>query len=152
MNRCFAQPLIFAALLSAQGSLAQTREIAVESLASDTVHGVAERSILATDASGRPLTALLRLRSGDELPPHGAGGGWRIITVLRGKVSWGDGSTADPAQERAYGAGSVLVLAPGEGMHWAAARSGDVLLQVVLIHTGDVSDDLKATLASLTGP
>lgn len=115
---------------------AQSAPLAIDELAFETVHDVAERAIVAKDAAGRPLVALLKLEEGDFLPPHGEGGGIRLLTVLSGDLSWGDGSQVDPDKERIFSAGTVLVVPAQGGMHWAAARSGDVLLQVVFVRDG----------------
>ncbi|MCB2050993.1 MAG: hypothetical protein KDE63_06145 [Novosphingobium sp.] len=115
---------------------ARSTPIDVDSLTYETVHDVAERSILAKDASNRPLVVLLRLDDGDFLPPHGAQGGLRLLTVLSGELSWGDGDEVDPNAERIFGPGAILVVPAEGGEHWAAARNGPVVLQVVFVRDG----------------
>ncbi|PQA89705.1 hypothetical protein [Hyphococcus luteus] len=125
-----------AALFCAGGAAAESTPIAIDDLAFATVHEVAERSILARNDAGQPLAALLKLDDGDFLPPHGAGGGLRLLTVLSGELSWGDGAEVDPDKERIFPAGTVLIVPAEGGEHWAAARGGDVLIQVVFIREG----------------
>ncbi|MGD9597979.1 MAG: hypothetical protein AB7G76_01795 [Steroidobacteraceae bacterium] len=105
----------------------------------DTVYEAARRTVLAVDAQGRPLTLLLRIAKGQFLPPHGAGGGLRVLTVVSGTLSWGDGNKVDPAAERTFGPGSVIILPASGGEHWAAAREGEVLLQVVMVRDGKLA-------------
>lgn len=112
-----------------------------------TVHDAAERSVLAFDSEGRPLTALLRIAKGQFLPPHGAEGGLRVLTVVSGTLSWGDGNKVDPAAERTFGPGSVIILPASGGEHWAAAREDDVLLQVVLVRDGKLAGEAGAQVA-----
>lgn len=119
----------------------------IDQLRYEQVYEVAQRAILATDGEGRPLSILLRIAKGQFLPPHGAGGPLRVLTVLSGTLSWGDGRDVDPAVERAFGPGSVIVLPATGGEHWAAARHDDVLLQVVMIRGGKLSAEAAAQLA-----
>ncbi|WP_157976699.1 hypothetical protein [Parahaliea mediterranea] len=116
--------------------MAESKPILFDQLQYDTVHEVAERSILAIDSEQRPMVAVLRLSDGDFLPPHGAGGGLRLLTVLSGNLSWGEGTKVDPAMERVYPAGTILEVPAEGGEHWAAARDGDVMLQVVFVRNG----------------
>ncbi|MEZ5531783.1 MAG: hypothetical protein R3E69_05320 [Steroidobacteraceae bacterium] len=113
----------------------------------DTVYDAARRTILAVDAQGRPLTLLLRIAKGQFLPPHGAEGGLRVLTVVSGTLSWGDGNKVDPAAELTFGPGSVIILPASGGEHWAAAREDDVLLQVVLVRDGKLAGEAGAQVA-----
>jgi len=65
-------------------------------------------------------------RQGQFLPPHGAPGPTRLLTVVSGTLSWGDGNKIDPAAERTFGPGSVIIVPAQGGEHWAAARQDDV--------------------------
>jgi len=118
----------------------------LERLQYQTVYVAAERTVLALDGEGRPLTALLRIAKGRFLPPHGAEGGLRVLTVLSGTLSWGDGDKVDPAAERTYGPGSVIIVPAAGGGHWAAARQDDVLLQVVMVRQGKLAPEAAAQL------
>ncbi|WP_337188064.1 hypothetical protein [Phenylobacterium sp.] len=95
---------------------------------------------LMVSATGRsmPGTAL-----GQVLPSHGAGGGVRVLTMLSGALSWGDGDM-DAAAERAVGPGSIIVVLAQGGEHWAAARKDDVLLQGVLVGDGALAPEAAA--------
>jgi len=136
MKKLVSTAAAVAALVAAGDAAAESTAVAIGDLPFATVHEVAERSILARDESGQPLVALLKLDDGDFLAPHGAAGGLRLLTVLSGELSWGDGTDVNPDKERVFAAGTVLVVPAKGGGHWAAARNGDVLLQVVIIRDG----------------
>ncbi|HNS27010.1 MAG TPA: hypothetical protein PKN91_02700 [Steroidobacteraceae bacterium] len=118
----------------------------LERLNYETVYVAARRTVLALDSEGRPLTALLRIAKGQFLPPHGAEGGLRVLTVLSGTLSWGDGAKVDLAAERTFGPGSVIVVPAAGGGHWAAARQDDVLLQIVMVRQGKLAPEAAAQL------
>lgn len=126
---------------------AKSTKIDIDDLHYDIVHDTARRAILAVDSEGRPLSFLLRIGKGHFLPPHGATGGIRLLTVLSGTLSWGDGGKVDPAAERGFGPGSVIVIPAQGGEHWAAARQDDVLVQVVLVGSGALSPAANAQIA-----
>ena len=111
---------------------AQTSLIDSTSLPRKRVYGVAYLTPLAVSDAGTPVVALLDLQAGDVVPPHATASGLRLLTVLRGNLSWGDGKTIDQAKETVYPAGSILTL-PAGVYHWAAARSDDVRIQLVLL-------------------
>lgn len=136
MKPIYPALMALAAVAGQSSAQAQSTPIDMESLTYETVHDVAERSILAKDASGRPLVVLLRLHDGDFLPPHGAQGGLRLLTVLSGELSWGDGNDVDPDAERIFGPGTILVVPAEGGEHWAAARNGPIVVQVVFVRDG----------------
>lgn len=144
MKTICAIALALAALSVPGAATAKSTPLAIEELPFETIHDVAERSIMAKDAAGRPLVALLKLDEGDFLPPHGEGGGLRLLTVLSGNLSWGDGAAVDRGKERIFEAGTVLVLPAEGGEHWAAAREGDVLLQVVFLRDGALEPAITA--------
>ncbi len=125
---------------------ADSTPLSIGQLQFETVHEVAERNILARDDANKPLVALLKLGNGDVLPPHGEDGGVRLLTVISGALSWGDGSELDPHEERIFGAGTLLVISAKNGAHWAAARNGDVLLQVVFVRDGILAPEAAAQL------
>ena len=87
-----------------------------------------------------------RIAKGQFVPPHGAGGPLRVLTVVSGTLSWGDGHAVDEAAERNFGPGSVIVLPAGGGEHWAAARHDDVLLQIVVLREGKLAPEAAAQL------
>lgn len=144
-----ALALTSALALSSTAS-AQTTELSLDALEFTIVHDVAERSILARNAAGQPLVALLKLDEGDFLPPHGEGGGLRMITVISGELSWGDGSQVEQTDERLFGPGALLVLPPQSGAHWAAARSGEVLLQVTFVRDGSLAASAASQVTAAT--
>lgn len=120
-------------------ALADATPLDLDQLRYDTVHEVARRAVLAVDGEGRPVTFLLRIANGQFLPPHGGAGPLRILTVVTGTLSWGDGRQVSEAVEHRYGPGSVIVIPASGGVHWAAARDGDVLLQVVVVRDGKLA-------------
>lgn len=126
---------------------ADSSRLDLDKLHYETVYDVAQHAVLAVDAKGRPLTALLRIAKGQFVPPHGAGGPLRVLTVVSGTLSWGDGHAVDEAAERTFGPGSVIVLPAGGGEHWAAARHDDVLLQIVILREGKLAPEAAAQLA-----
>lgn len=127
--------------------VARTTPLDLDALRYDLMHDAARRTILATGKTGQPLVALLRIAKGSELPPHGEAGGVRLLTILSGTLSWGDGNQVDRAAERRFGPGSVIVVPAQGGAHWAAARSDDVLLQVVMIGDGALAPEAAAQTA-----
>ncbi|MBO9378796.1 hypothetical protein GG804_18675 [Sphingomonas histidinilytica] len=138
---------IIAAVALPAGASARSTQLDIDRLRNETVHEVARRAILAVDKEGRPLTFVLRIGRGQFLPPHGAQGGLRILTVVSGTLSWGDGDKVDQAAERRLGPGSVIVVPAVGGQHWAAARDGDVLLQGVFVRDGALTPEAAAQLA-----
>lgn len=147
MSPRLASIMMLAALAFPTGLVARSTPLDLHTLQSVRVHDAAERTILATDKAGRPLVVLLRIDKGSTLPPHGEAGGVRLLTILSGTLSWGDGDHVDPAAERRFGPGSVLVLPAKGGTHWAAARTDDVLLQVVMLGEGALAADVAAQAA-----
>lgn len=141
-------------LLAAAASLvvpgvasAKSTPLDIEQLRYDSVHDAARRGVIAVDKDGRPLTFLLRIGKGQFLPPHGAIGPIRLLTVISGTLSWGDGNKVDPSAERRFGPGSIIVVPAQGGEHWAAARDGDVLLQAVLVHDGALAPEAAAQVS-----
>ena len=141
MRRITASLAAIALLAGAGQAAAKSTALAIDQLKFEPVHDAAQRGVLAVDGAGRPLTFLLKIKRGDVLPPHGEGGGLRLLTVLSGNLSWGDGDRLDRAAERIFRPGSVIVVPAQGGQHWAAARGGDVLLQVVFVRDGALSPE-----------
>ncbi|WP_414900037.1 hypothetical protein ACMT1E_10120 [Sphingomonas flavalba] len=142
------QPILLlaaaAALAAPAAATGASTTLDIDKLGYEIVHDVARRTILALDKDGQPLSLLLRIGNGQFLPPHGGGGPIRLLTVVSGTLTWGDGNIVDPAAERRLSPGSVVVLPAGGGEHWAAARDGDVLLQVVLVRGGSLTPTAAA--------
>ena len=132
-------------LLLGNQTKAEPIPLELDKLSFETVHQVAERSILAKDDKNRPQFALLKLDHGDVLPPHSGNSGIpKLLTVISGELSWGDGSKVDETKERKFQAGTILLVPAEDGEHWAAARNGDVLLQVLLIWDGVLAEEIKS--------
>ena len=113
-------------------ALAETTLIDTTVLPSRIVWETAQLTPLALTPDGAPAVILRDLEDGDVVPPHATETGLRLLTVLAGDMSWGDGSAVDESAETVYPAGSVLTL-PARVEHWLAARNGDVRLQLVLL-------------------
>lgn len=139
--------LAAAALVLPGMASAQSTRLDIDKLRYDTVHDAARRGVIAVDGQGRPLTFLLRIAKGQFLPPHGATGPIRLLTVVSGTLSWGDGNKVDPAAERTFGPGSIIVVPAQGGEHWAAARHDDVILQAVLVYDGALAPAAAAQTA-----
>ena len=110
----------------------QTSLIDTASLPKKQVYAVADLIPLVISADGAPAVVLLDLDAGDIVPPHATESGLRLMTVLSGDMSWGDGSMINEAQETVYPQGSILTL-PAGLEHWLAARSGPVRLQLIVL-------------------
>lgn len=115
------------------GAQAETTAIDVSVLPGRTVHEVATMTPLAMTSAGAPAMLLLDVPAGATVPPHATTSGLRILTVLSGDMSWGDGDSADPADEVVYHPGSVITI-PAGAMHWLAAHNGPVRIQLVLLN------------------
>ena len=87
---------------------------------------------LAVTKDGIPAAFQLYVKDGVTVPPHATDSGTRIITVVSGKLFWGNGDVANPEEEIAYFPGDVLVI-PAHAVHWLAAREGDILLQATFL-------------------
>ena len=146
MKRPFHALIPIAALRGTSEAVAESTSLTLDQLPFETVYKVAEHGILARDADGNPLVVLLKLDKGDFLPPHGEQGGTRLLTVMSGEHSWGDGNDVNQEAEHLYGPGTFLVLPAKGGDHWAAGRSGDVLLQIVFVRNGTLMPEAAAQL------
>lgn len=143
-NRMLLFAASMLALLAPGAASAGSTQLDIDKLGYQTVHDAARRGIIAVDGKGRPLSFLLRIAKGQFLPPHGATGPIRLLTVLSGTLSWGDGNKVDPAAERRFGPGSIIVVPAQGGEHWAAARQDDVVLQAVVVHDGALAPEAAA--------
>lgn len=136
-------PLVLA--LAPSLAPAETTLLDLGALPGKTVHETATMTPLALTEAGTPLVVTLHLEAGKEVPPHAAQSGLRLLSVLSGTLHWGDGDAIDPAAERLFAPGSILVVKPGE-MHWLAARSGDLRLQIVVMRDDAPTPAVKEQL------
>lgn len=113
-------------------ALAGTSLIDTGKLPSKQVYETAQLIPLAMTAKGAPAVVLLDVKDGDVVPPHATKSHLRLLTVLSGDMSWGDGSTVNPQKEKVYPAGSVLTI-PSGADHWLAARNGPVRIQLIVL-------------------
>jgi quercetin dioxygenase-like cupin family protein len=144
MKFAFAGLAALAAFTSTAPAMAQAVTLDKDALAYEIVHNDGRKAYLAKDAQDRPITEIVRLPDGGVMPPHKGGGGLKILTVVQGDLSWGDGMEVDPAKERVLAPGSVVVIPAEGGAHWKAARSGDVLFQVVFVRDGALMEQVAA--------
>ena len=107
MIRACLLPLIFACPSLAS---AETKLIDLTALPSGLAYDVAKVTPLAMTAEGVPAMLIMSLKDGDVVPPHATDGGLRLLTVLSGTLSWGDGSSVDETSERTFGPGSLLTI------------------------------------------
>ena len=112
---------------------AESIELDITVLPSRTLYETAQATPLAVTDEGVPAVLLLRVPAGREVPPHATDSGLRMLTVIEGELFWGNGDTVDRTAETRHPPGSVLLI-PAASPHWLAARDGDVLLQMVLLH------------------
>lgn len=125
-------PLLPIAAALPLAATAQTTLIDTGALPMREVYEVAELTPLAVSPDGEPAVLLLALEAGEVVPPHAAQSGLRLLTVLSGEMSWGDGGTIEEAHETVHPAGSILTV-PAGADHWLAARRGPVRLQLVVL-------------------
>ncbi|MEP2760556.1 MAG: cupin domain-containing protein [Roseibium sp.] len=128
--RTLLASLVFAALSTAAS--AETTLIDIEKLPSKEVHGIADLTPLAVSASGAPAVVLLDLEKGEVVPPHATKEGLRMMTVLKGELFWGDGSSINPEMEKTFQPGDVLTIPAGLD-HWLAARNGSLQIQLIVL-------------------
>lgn len=119
-------------------ALADTKIVETNALVSKKIYDSANLTILAVSESDKPAVVFVDIPAGAVVPPHPAPNVTRLITVISGTVSMGDGETLDKSKEKTYPAGSVLVMPPKQ-MHWAAARTDDVKLQLIVLDDEKVS-------------
>ncbi|MDE0373802.1 MAG: hypothetical protein OXI73_14830, partial [Rhodospirillales bacterium] len=111
---------------------AETTPIDIGAMPSKEVYGVADLTPLAISASGEPAVVLLDLEAGEVVPPHAAKSGLRLLTVISGATSWGDGGEVVEGRETVYPPGSLLTV-PAKLDHWLAARSGPARIRVIVL-------------------
>lgn len=128
------RPLLASMIMAALpvAALADTTLIDTGKLPTKEVYGIAELTPLAVSSSGTPTVVLLDLEAGDVVPPHATKSHLRLLTVLSGDLSWGEGGTIDQARENVYPAGSVLTVPSGHD-HWLAARNGPLRIQLIVL-------------------
>ena len=112
---------------------AATKRINLDQIPAKKMHDAADLRPIALTHDGVPSVVVVEVENGVVVPPHATKTGLRLLAVLSGDLSWGDGDTVRQDQEKIYPAGSHLLIRAGD-MHWVAARNGDVRFQLVLLH------------------
>ena len=125
--------IVLSLLLITSVAHAETKGINLDQIPAKKVYDAADLRPIALTNAGVPSVVVVDVGKGVVVPPHATETGLRLLTVLSGDMSWGDGGMVRKDQERLYPAGSHLLIRAGD-MHWVAARSGDVRLQLVLLH------------------
>ena len=133
------------AMFPAAAMATGTTPIDIGKLPSKEVYGVADLTPLAVSASGEPAVVLLDLDAGEVVPPHAAKSGLRLLTVISGAMSWGDGSEVDESRETVYPPSSLLTV-PAKLDHWLAARSGPVRVQVIVLDDETVVPGVRSQM------
>jgi len=127
---CLLAPSLLAA--AAGSAAAETTVVDPSVLPKQTAYGTATLTPLALTAEGSPAAVLLDLEAGAVVPPHATESGLRLLTVLAGELSWGDGATVDAGAETTHAPGAMLLI-PAVETHWLAARSGPLRVMLVLL-------------------
>ncbi len=118
--------------IPAAAAAAETTQIDTSVLPSREIYETAKLTPLALTPEGSPSVVLLDLEAGVVVPPHATESGLRLLTVISGDMSWGDGDAVEETKETVYAPGSILTLPAGVS-HWVAARSGPVRLQLIVL-------------------
>ncbi|MFD2176132.1 cupin domain-containing protein [Veronia pacifica] len=134
-------PFFFLSLLASNQVYAETRLIDLDLLPSKTVYEVAKVTPLAV-SDGKPSVILFQLPSGKVVPPHSTQSGIRLMTVISGKLFWGNGEKVNKSEEKVYEAGDILTV-PEKDPHWLAARQGDVILQLVSLKMNEIAPGIR---------
>ena len=125
--------IVLSLLLITSVAHAETKSINPDQIPAKKIYDAADLRPIALTNAGVPSVVVVDVSKGVVVPPHATETGLRLLTVLSGDMSWGDGDTVRKDQERLYPAGSHLLIRAGD-MHWVAARNGDVRFQLVLLH------------------
>lgn len=95
--------------------------------------GPGQAAFWVTSSAGVPDVAVISLKPGQVQAPYSSDDGrTRLATVLKGHLSFANGSTVNRGQERIYRVGETLLIPPNVPF-WAAARKGttEVLIQIL---------------------
>lgn len=105
-----------------------TAELDILSLPGKSIwNGAAEITPLALNGEKKPSTVILQIPAGTQAKAAHAtkDGNVRFAIVLSGTMYYADGDAVDKTKEKAYPAGSVLVISSGT-RHWVSTRESDV--------------------------
>jgi quercetin dioxygenase-like cupin family protein len=91
--------------------------------------GGVQAFLLGNSSEAGTYVVRIRLPAGLRLAPHSHPDG-RIVTVLSGTIYFALGDSGDSTRMRAFPAGSLWTEPPGAA-HYAWARDGEVVLQIV---------------------
>lgn len=102
---------------------------------------------LAFGANKKPATVLIRVPAGQQAKKAHAtkDGRIRFAIVLSGTLYYADGETVDKAKEKAYPAGSVLLISSGT-KHWVSTRESALTLLLTATDPANLTPPVKKQL------
>lgn len=105
---------------------------------------------LAFNADGKPQTVIVKVPAGQQAKAAHAtkDGNIRFAIVLSGILYYADGETVDKAKEKAYPAGSVLMISSGV-KHWVSTREADLQLLLTATNPAQLTPPVKKQLGSM---
>lgn len=102
---------------------------------------------LALDDQQKPAVVIVRMSAGTNAEAaHATNDGHiRFATVLSGTMYYSDGDSVDHAKEKAYSAGSMLLISSGT-THWLSTRDEGVVLMLTAVSPENLTPSVKAQL------
>lgn len=107
-------------------------------------NGAATVTPLALNAQQKPSIVVLRVPAGTQAQAAHAtrDGRIRFAIVLSGVMYYADGEQVDRSREKAYPAGSVLLISSGT-KHWVSSRESDVTLLLTATDPAGLTPPVK---------
>ena len=105
---------------------------------------------LAFDANKKPKTVLIKVPAGQQAQKSHAtkDGQLRFAIVLSGTLYYADGEEVDKAKEKAYPAGSVLMISSGV-KHWVSTRDSPLKMLLTANNPDSLSPPVKKQLGMM---
>jgi|ASRR01.1.fsa_nt_gi quercetin dioxygenase-like cupin family protein len=101
-------------------------------------------------ADKKPATVLIKVPAGQQAKAAHAtkDGKVRFAMVLSGTLYYADGETVDKAKEKAYPAGSILLISSGV-KHWVSTRDSDLKLLLTATDPANLTPPVKKQLGMM---
>lgn len=129
-NRWLPLPLLSLALLASPAAQAQSATyLQTPEQWAWQADKPTQRLDVHTDAAHGVVTRRVRIAPGTDLPPHGHGQGYRLVTVISGTLLLGFGDKFDASALKPLPPGSVF-SEPAGGKHFARTLKEPVVLQL----------------------